>query len=146
MSVTLESVYSLLGQSFDYLLILDDKGEIAHISNDLAKEALGDTAGGLRATRADEVFNGASLDIIRSTMNKLEQNDGPELIVWETRPGRPSILLKAVMKTTESGRLFMFWGSRFTALENLTYKEDWKRIQQAKELACIYAVAEWVEA
>ncbi len=145
MGVNIEDIYGLFEKSFDYLLILDDKGRIAHISIDLAKETTGDGNGNLSGRDAGEVFNDASLAIIRSTINKLEKDDEPELIVWETRSGRPSILLRAVTETTGSGRLFMFWGSRFTALENLTYKDNWKRIQQAKELACIYAVAEWVE-
>lgn len=146
MCVKIEDVYSLFEKSFDYLLILDDKGKIAHISNDLAREAAGDGHGGLSGRNTDEVFNDASLKIIRSTIKKLERDDGRELIIWETGSGRPSILLKAVMETTGSGRLFMFWGSRFPALENLTYKDEWKRIERAKELACIYAVTEWVSA
>lgn len=146
MSVKLENIYSLFEKSFDYFLVLDDKGNIAHISIDLAKETTGDGNGDISGRNAAEVFNGAALEIIRSTMTKLERDGGRQLIVWETGSGRPSILLKAVMETAGSGRLFMFWGSRFPALENLTYKDEWKRIERAKELACIYAVTEWVEA
>ena len=39
MCVKIEDVYSLFEKSFDYLLIMDDKGNIAHISNDHAREA-----------------------------------------------------------------------------------------------------------
>ena len=145
MGVTLENTYSLFEKSFEYLLILDDKGKIAHISIDLAKETTGDGNGDLSGKNADEVFSSASLDIIRSTIKKLETGDGRESITWKTDSGRPSILLIAVMETTESGRIFMFWGSRFTTLENLMHKDDWKKIKRAKELACIYAVAEWIE-
>ena len=145
MGVKLEDMYRLFEKSFDYLLIVDDKGKIAHISIDLAKETTGDGKGDLSGRNVDEVFDDTSLDIIRSTTRRLEKGDGPELIIWETRSGRPSIPLRAVMETAESGRLFMFWGNRFATLENLTYKDEWKRIERAKELACIYAVAEWVE-
>ena len=146
MGVTLANVYSLFEKTFEYLLVLDDKGTIAHISTDLAKETTGDGDSDLSGKPADEVFNSTSLEIIRSTIDKLEKNDGRESIIWKTDPGRPSILLIAVMETTPSGKLFMFWGSRFTALEDLPDKDDWKRLERAKELACIYAVAEWIEA
>jgi signal transduction histidine kinase len=145
MDVKLENIYSLFERSFDYVLILDDKGEIAHISADLAKETTGDGNAALAGRNAAEVFDSAALDVIRSTIAKLEKEGGRQLIVWETGSGKPSILLKAVMEAAENGRLLMFWGSRFPALENLTYKDEWKRIERAKELACIYAVTEWVE-
>ncbi len=145
MGVTIEDIYRLFEKSFDYLLILDDRGRIAHMSVALAKETTGDENGGVSGRIVDDVFNGASLDIIRDTTGKLATGDGPELIIWKTRPGRPSIPLRVVTETTASGRLFMFWGNRFATLENLTYKDEWKRIERAKELACIYAVAEWIE-
>jgi signal transduction histidine kinase len=145
MDVKLENIYSLFEKSFDYVLILDDQGEIAHISVDLAKETTGDGNGELSGRNAAEVFDNAALDVIRSTIAKLEKENGRQLIVWETGSGKPCILLKAVMEAAGNGRLFMFWGSRFPALENLTYKDEWKRIERAKELACIYAVTEWVE-
>ena len=144
MDVKLDIIYRLFEKSFDYLLILNDQGKIIHISSDLAKETIGDGNGRFAGRNADEVFSGASLDIIRSTIRKFETGDGPELVIWGTRTGRPSIPLRAVMEKTDSGRLFMFWGNRFTTIENLTHKEEWKRIERAKELACIYAVAEWV--
>jgi signal transduction histidine kinase len=64
------------------------------------------------------------------------------MLSWTTRSGRPPITLRAVMQSRGSGRLFMFWGNRFTTLENLT---DIDTRERAKELACIYAVARWIE-
>ena len=145
MGVELENVYSLFEKSFDYLLILDDKGTIAHISTALAKEATGGTNSDLSGGIAADLFDGAFLEVIRSATERLAKGDEPELIVWKTRSGRSSIPLKAVMTTVGTGRLFMFWGNRFATIENLTYKDDWTRIERAKELACIYAIAEWVE-
>ncbi|MBN2559776.1 MAG: PAS domain-containing protein [Phycisphaerae bacterium] len=145
MAVKIEHICSLFERHFDYLLILDDESKIVHISNDLAKETTGDGNDGLTGRHIDDVFSGAALDIIRSTIRRFEQTDGPELITWETGSGKPSIPLRAVMDTTANGRLFMLWGNRFMSLENVTYKDDWKRLERAKELACIYAVAEWIE-
>ena len=146
MDLKLENVYRLLEKSFDYLLIVDDQGRIAHVSAELVKEATGDAREGLSGKHTDEVFGQASLNILHSTIRKLELGTGPELIIWKTRPGRPSMPLRVVMQTTDTGKLFMFWGNRFATLESLTYKEDWKRVERAKELACVYAVAEWIEA
>lgn len=146
MDLKIGDVYSLLEKSFDYLLIVDGQGRVAHVSADFVKETTGEASGDLAGMHIDDVFGEASLDILRSAIKKLEQGTGPELIVWKTRPGRPSMPLRVVMEMTGAGKLFMFWGNRFATLENLTYKDDWKRIERAKELACIYAVAEWVEA
>ena len=146
MGLELKSLFSLLEKSFDYLLIIDDSGTIAHVSAELVRETTDETGDDLSGKHTNEVFDQASVDILRSTMGKLEQGTGPELIIWKARPGRPSMPLRAVMQSTDAGKLFMFWGSRFATLESLTYKEDWKRFERAKELACIYAVAEWIEA
>ncbi len=145
MNITFADTCRLFQRSFDYLLILTEAGEVAHMSEALAEETVGDGKPDWSGRRAEEVFEKAALDVIRTTKERLADNDGPELIIWKTRPGRPSIPLRAVMEDTENGRLFLLWGSRFTTLENLTYKDDWKRLERAKELACIYAVAEWVE-
>ena len=116
MDVQLENIYRLFEKSFDYLLILDDQGKIVHVSRDLVKETTGDGDGDYSGRNADEVFNGTCLDIIRSTTRKLELDEGPDLIIWGTRSGRPSIPLRTVMETTTRGRLFMFWGNRFATL------------------------------
>lgn len=146
MGVTLQDIYSLFERSFDYLLILNDRGEIAHMSIGLAKETIEDHDGNFTDKKVDAVFNDSTLDTIRSTTKRLAEDNSPELIIWETLSGRPSIPLRVVTKKTDNGRLFMFWGNRFATLENLTYKDDWKRLERAKELACIYAVAEWIAA
>ena len=146
MSVTLENIYGLVEKSFDYILILEGDGRIAHISDDLARETNGGGADALSGRDAKDVFDASSLKVIRSTIDQLEQADGRVLTVWKTSSGGISILLKAVVKKTGDERLYMFWGSRITALDNLTYKDEWKRIERAKELACIYGVTEWVEA
>ena len=146
MDLKLENLYRLLERSFDYLLIVDDQGRIAHVSPELVKETTGQARVGLVGKRTGEVFDQDSVNILQSTIKKLEQGTGLELIIWKTQPGRPSMPLRVVMQPTDTGRLFMFWGNRFATLENLTYKEDWKRVERAKELACIYAVAEWIEA
>ena len=145
MGVKLDDLYTLLEKSFDYLLILDEQCRIAHISVDLAKETAAGINGELRGKAADEVFGGASLESIRSAMGKLEAEDGRELAILETASGRPSVVLKVVTQVTADGRSYMLWGSRFAALENLAHKNDWSSIERAKELACVYAVAEWVE-
>jgi len=146
MSVKLENIYGLVEQSFDYILILESDDRIAHISEDLARDTTGSAAGRLVGREAKGVFDASSLKVIRSTIKKLEQAEGRVLTVWKTASGRISILLKAVVKKSGEERLYMFWGNRITALDSLTYKDEWKRIERAKELACIYGVTEWVEA
>jgi signal transduction histidine kinase/GAF domain-containing protein len=144
--LNLDDVYGLVEQAFDYCLVIDEKKTILHLSADLAKETLGRACSNAAGQNAEELFNRDSLDIIQATIAKLERQNERELVIWKSASGKPSIMLKAVRKPTGAGGLYLFWGSRFPGLDNLTYKDDWKRIERAKELACIYAIAEWVEA
>jgi signal transduction histidine kinase len=142
MTVPLEDVCGLLEKSFDCLLILDDNAVVIHMSDQLAEETTGGAGGDLRGKPIGELLEGASLETVESTMRRLEEDGGPQMLSWTTRSGRPPITLRAVMQSRGGGRLFMFWGNRFTALEDLT---DVDTRERAKELACIYAVAKWIE-
>lgn len=142
MAVTLEDVCGLLDKSFDYLLILDDDAAVVHMSDQLAEETTGGSGGDLRGKSAHEAFSGECLETIESTVRRLVRDGGPELVYWETRSRRHPIMLRSVMEASGSGRLFMFWGNRFTTVDNLT---DTAYRERAKELACIYAVVECLE-
>jgi|GEM_PF-1291942 len=143
MTVTLEDLCGLLKRSFfDYLFLLDDGGNVVYMSDPLADETTEGSDGDLRGRSVDDVLAGAPLDAVKATMERLERDGGPELVTWETRSGGPSIMLRAVMESGEHGRLFMFWGNRFATLDHLT---DPDHRERAKELACLYAVDEWLE-
>ncbi len=140
MTVTVEDVCGLLEKSFDCLLILDEDGVVVHMSDPLAEETAGGPGADFRGKPVHEVLSGACLETVESTVKRLKGHGGPELVSCETRSGNPPTMLRAVMETGEDGRLFMFWGNRFVMLDTLMNDRE-----RAKELACIYEVARWVE-
>jgi len=141
MTVTLQDVCRLLEKSFDCLLILDEDGVVVYMSGALAEETTGGQGVELHGRPVDQVLSGPCLETVASTVKRLKGHGGPELVSCETRPGSPPTMLRAVMESGEHGRLSMFWGNRVVVHDDLMADRE-----RAKELACIYAVAGWVEA
>lgn len=141
MAIKLEDVCGLLEQSLDCLLLIDEAGRVVYFSDQLAREMTDEAGADLRGRLVHEVLSGARLQAVESALAALSKGGPPELVSLETRPGRPSILLRAVTQKGEDGRLFLFWGSRFATLDD---RADTDGRERAKELACIYAAAELV--
>ncbi len=129
-----ENLLNLFQKGFDYLLILNEESTIDHISDRLAQETIAvcKVNESPRGKKVSDVFSGSSLDAINSTISKLHKQNGREVMLIETVTGKPSIMLNAVMNTNGNGSSYMFWGSRFTALENFSTSEDWSSIERGE--------------
>jgi signal transduction histidine kinase len=66
-------------------------------------------------------------------------------VYWKPRDARRPVVFKTGTAVTSLGRLFLFRSSLATDIGTLGLKSDWERVERAKELACLYAVAEWIQ-
>lgn len=144
-SLSTESLVALLNQSFEFLLVVDGTERVRHIS-----EALGATCSCSNPDKGGcpdliDVFGPDSIGAFREAMPKAASGERGVLVYWKPDSVSPLIVFKCDCAEGDDGPLYLFRSNRSTDLADFNLKDDWERVQRAKELACFYAVAEWVE-
>ncbi len=145
MAISTESVFLLLDESFDYLLVIDGEEQIAYASEMLARECRLSKEQ-LVGKRLDDVLTGSILEGFRHTMTRVYSGKKSGMAFWKVCEDMPSIPLRSVSAETGDGRLCLFWGNRFPDLSfEKGIASDSQVAERVKELSCIYAVADWIE-
>jgi len=126
-----ENLYSFLESSFDYLLVVDAEERVVH-------------AGGLpgRGEHLADLLTPQSLITFRSAIARSREGNRANAVF--TGPGEHpvSIHLKSGRFETAQGEQFLFFGNRPDVFRKL---QDWEKDERVKELAGLYAVAEWIK-
>lgn len=139
--IRLENLYAFMESSFDYVLVVDERETVVHMSRVLARDSLPDGAAAEGARLAD-LLAPASLTTFRSAMH--QARGGKRAIAVYTLAEAPaaSIPLKAGYGATDTVGVYLFFGNKLDALLRL---KEWEKAERIKELACLYDVAEWIE-
>lgn len=138
--IRLESLYSLLEASFDYLLVLDEAERIKHISRVLLRD--GQIDADCVGKKIDDFISGDSLMTFRSAIAQARSGNRAVAVLAPRGFQAPSIPLKAGYGKTDEGGIFLFIGNKLGALKPL---KEWEKVERVKELTCLYDVAEWIE-
>jgi signal transduction histidine kinase len=136
------NIYSFLDTNFDYLLVVDEKEQILHASQMLARDCLR-TGLSLQDRQLKEVLTKPSLDTFRTAM--VQSRSGGRAIAAMATPGKEEqqlTPLKAGFTKTEQGGLFLFFGNKVKSYDKQSPSDLQER---ARELTCIYQVLEWIE-
>ncbi len=143
--LSLRSLIALLDRSFELLLILDDQERVRHCSEALVRECglTGDEESAPRELR--DLFGADSITAFREAIPRAAAGERGGVVYWKPNPHTPAVVFKVDAAETDDGVLYLFRSNRSTDVDDLAIKADWERIERAKELACLYAVAEWVE-
>lgn len=137
-----ENLYALMECNFDYLMVVDDQERIIHV-NQPFKKSYFQKKTFLKNKYLNDILTKSSLSTFRSAMNQCRKGVRTIAICTQAAEKARSIPLKAGYANTESGEVFIFFGNKF---EGLTKQAEWEKDERIKELACLYEVAEWVEA
>ncbi len=140
-----ESLIELLGGSFELLLILDEEEKIRLLSKGLASECGCSDDGSEGCTELSDLFNGEALVAFREAMPKAASGERGVVVYWKPDTDSPLVVFRADYSETKDGSLYFFRSNRTTDVADFNMKDDWEKVERAKELACLYAVAEWVE-
>ncbi|MBT3182749.1 MAG: GHKL domain-containing protein [Deltaproteobacteria bacterium] len=146
MKINSEDIYRLFDKIFDYILIISEDVKVIHISPTFAKHFDCTDTSLLSGVDLKTLMPENSFAQFDDAREELLKKEGYTLVAWEANLGKPSIPLKATHIDSKHGHIFIFLGNRFPTLGDLRYETDIQRIERAKELACIYAIAEWIEA
>ncbi len=140
--ITLEDLYSLLEGSFDYLMVLDENRRVKYLNSTLKDVCFPD--GEVQDEPGlDKLVDGESLRSLKKAMKKVKGGGrGVPGVFSPAGGGLPGIPVRVGYTEGDEGGLFLVTGMQADTLRQM---DDWEREERAKELACLYSVAEWIE-
>jgi signal transduction histidine kinase len=134
-------LYSFIESNFEFLLAVDASESILHASRLLCRSC-GPGELAHESRKLSQVLTPPSLKSFRSGM-ALAREGQRRLAIYSPKefPGC-EIPLKTGYAESSGGGIWIFFGSQ---LDGINRQTEYDREERIKELACLYAVAEWIE-
>lgn len=140
--IRLESLYTLIESSFDFLLAVDANENIDYVSP-LLKRTCSPEGGEVSGTHLEEILSVESLESFRDAMKKVQKGSKGVIAVFGTQKTKsPPIPMKVGFIESVHGGIHLFYGAQVDALRRI---RNWEKEERIKELSCLYSVAEWIE-
>lgn len=144
-NLSVRGLIELLDRSFELLLILDGEERVLHLSPYLASHCESDKDKVDGCAELSDLFSAEALATLREAMPKTASGERGVAVYWKPNPTSPLIVFKSDFAETKDGPLYIFRSNRSTDIGDFSLKDEWEKIERAKELACLYSVAEWVQ-
>ena len=137
----LEDLYTFMGNNFDYLLVIDDAEKVIHTSKLFARDASPDGES-LEGRKISDLINPSSLNTFRSAMAQARAGGRGISVFTPGDDESISIPLKTGHTCLLEGEAYIFFSNKLTELGS---RNEWEKEERAKELSCLYNVAEFIE-
>lgn len=137
----LENLYTFMGNNFDYLLVIDDAEKVVHTSKLFARDSSPDGES-LEGRKISDLINPSSLNTFRSAMAQARAGGRGISVFTPVDYDSISIPLKTGHTYLLDGEAYIFFSNKLTELGR---REEWEKEERAKELSCLYNVAEFIE-
>jgi signal transduction histidine kinase len=141
--ITRHDLLELFENSFDYLLIYDGEERVRHLSPSLASFCGRETSE-LTGLLLADLIRAEDIEDFRQAARRVGGGEEKVTVYWKPENASRPVVFKAGSAETSAGRLYLFRSSLATDVGTLGLKSDWERVERAKELACLYSVAEWI--
>lgn len=140
--ICLESVYTLIESSFDFLLVVDANESIIYVSPLLIRTCCpGDSNGSSK--HLDNILDQESLKSFRNAMEQMHEGSRGVIALFTAQMDKASSLpMKVGYIESVQGGIYLFFGSLIDGLRKV---RDWEKEERVKELSCLYSVAEWID-
>ena len=140
--IRLESLYTLIESSFDFLLVVDANEKTIYVSP-LLKRACSPENCAASETHLADILDLESLQSFRNAMEKMHEGSRGVIALFspQTKKSYP-IPMKVGYIESVHGGIYLFFGVQVDALRRIS---DWEKEERVKELSCLYTVAEWIE-
>ncbi len=142
--ISLDSLYELLDRSFDYLLVVDQEQTVLHLNRAFGELMGCSGAGAGGCSSLADIIKPDALPRFQEAMEQVAAGERGVVVYWKIKDDRPPIIFKVGYVERPAGALYLFRSSLATDVADLSLKSDWEKIERAKELACLYSVAEWI--
>ncbi|MCD4707856.1 MAG: GHKL domain-containing protein [Candidatus Sabulitectum sp.] len=141
--ISLDDLYSLIESTFDFLLVVDNNEKIHYVSP-LMKNICCAHGSDVIDKHLKELLDKSSLNSFRNAMKKVSHGGRGVLAVFSrgTVDSIP-IPMKVAYTKSVTGGFYLIFGKQVDSLRKM---DDWEKAERVKELSCLYAVAEWIEA
>jgi signal transduction histidine kinase len=137
----LDDLYMFMENNFDYLLVVDGEERIVHMSNLFARDASqGSTS--LENRSLPEILAPISINTFRSAMAQARAGGRGIAVFTPLEEEGVSIPLRAGFTELVEGEAYIFFSNKLT---DLSTRREWEKDERAKELSCLYSVAELIE-
>ncbi len=141
--ISLDDLLSLFENSFDYLLVIDEEERVLHLSPSLAS-LCGCDDPPREGLLLSHLIEPDDIGRFRQGAGRVGGGERKVTVYWKPRDASRPVVFKTGTASTTQGRFFLFRSSLATDVGTLGLKADWERVERAKELACLYSVAEWI--
>jgi signal transduction histidine kinase len=139
--IELDDLYSFIESNFEFLMAVDSAETVVHASRLLCRTC-GPGELQLAGRSLDAALTPESLESFREGMAAAREGQrGLTFFSPLEFPGC-SVPLKTGFVDSAGGSVFLFFGSQIDTMAAFTEGEKDERV---KELACLYAVSEWIE-
>ncbi len=140
--IRLESLYTLIESSFDFLLVVDANEKLVYVSP-LLKRACSPENCDASETHLADILDLESLQSFRNAMERMHEGSRGVIALFSAQTDNSyPIPMKVGYIESVHGGIYLFYGVQVDALRRISNEEKEERI---KELSCLYAVAEWIE-
>jgi len=137
----LDDLYMFMENNFDYLLVVDGTDRIVHTSN-LFERDVSHGEFSLDGKTLAEVLTPNSLNTFKSAMAQARAGGRGIAVFTPIEKEEVSIPLKAGFTELVEGEAYIFFSNKLT---DLSTRREWEKDERAKELSCLYGVAELIE-
>ncbi len=144
MTITSDTLLGLLEDSFDYVLVIDDNENIIRINKHFRERCNYKEVKSGEIT-LERIFDEEMLTEFRNVKQSLREGKSSTILYFKNKDRNTYIPLKASISKSNGDSLFLFWANNIPSLENLAISDEHEQIERAKELACLYSVAEWIQ-
>jgi signal transduction histidine kinase len=139
--IKLEDLYSFIESNFEFLMAVDSAETVLHASRLLCRSC-GPGELQLAGCSLESVLSPDSLESFREGMAAAKEGQRGIAIYSPMKYPDCSVPLKTGFVDSPEGEVYLLFGSQIDTMAAFTEGEKDERI---KELACLYAVAEWIE-
>jgi len=140
--IRLESLYTLIESSFDFLLVIDANESIIYVSPLLKRTCCPGNSDDSRK-HLDSILDQESLQSFRNAMEQMHEGSRGVIALFTAQMDKASPLpMKVGYIESVHGGIYLFFGSRIDSLHRI---RDWEKEERVKELSCLYSVAEWID-
>jgi len=140
-----EAILTLLEKSFPCVVLTDQKGRITYASRVLRAEC-GLPPSSVVGRNVVAVVSPESAEELASALKRAKGGVAAKTSALCAGPARRPLELSVNYAEGPEGGLFLIFGYFGHGGNGLSATAEWEKDERIKELSCVYAVAEWIEA
>ncbi|MFH1356046.1 MAG: ATP-binding protein [bacterium] len=144
MNIPIENYLQFVSSFFDDAIVLDDKDSVLYISPGLA-QACQLMSVDLNSIQLNSILSKESLEDFQKIKTLPDQDKKEYQVVFENKEMTFSKMMHVSHFSMPQGNIVIFWRCSLLSRSGSLTQKGVNEIERAKELACLYAVTDWIQ-